>query len=85
MRQQLPAALKQHLREANIIDNELASVSAKLQERVSANIISYLQLVLLQFQRTKNVSSEQERKMQAYAGRTEFTTLLDERATGMHN
>ncbi len=45
MLQHLPAALKHHLREANITDDNVSSVSVKLQERV-ANIISYLQLVL---------------------------------------
>jgi hypothetical protein len=48
----MPAALRQQLRDTNIKDTDVSSVTTKLKGRLSANIISYLQLSVLKIRPT---------------------------------
>lgn len=48
----IPSDLKNHLKKANILDDDLEIVHKKMRERTSASVISYLQLVLLKLNRS---------------------------------
>lgn len=43
----IPSDLKNHLKKANILDDDLEIVHKKMRERTSASVMTYLQLVLL--------------------------------------
>jgi hypothetical protein len=48
----IPPDLKNHLKRANILDDDLEIVHKKMRERTSASVISYLQLMLLKLNRS---------------------------------
>jgi hypothetical protein len=52
MASNIPSDLKNHLKKANILDDDLEIVHKKMRERTSASVISYLQLVLLKLNRS---------------------------------
>jgi hypothetical protein len=73
---QMPANLRQHLRDANIQPADENSVAKRLKERLSANIISYLQLTVLKI----NHGPSQNQQMQLHEKqRSEYATHLSER------
>jgi hypothetical protein len=77
----IPANLRQHLREANIQPVDENYVAQKLQERLSANIISYLQLTALKL--SPNTSSSQHMQLHAQEQRSEYTNALSERVSNI--
>jgi hypothetical protein len=83
MTKQMPAALRQHLRDANIKDIDEISVATKLQERLSANIISYLQLTVLKIKH--NTSMHQHKQLETHQARTEYASSLSERLDNISN
>jgi len=73
----IPANLRQHLREANIQAVDENFIAQKLQQRLSANIISYLQLTALKL--SPNTSSNQHIQLNAQIQRSEYANGLAER------
>jgi hypothetical protein len=71
----IPANLRQHLREANIQPVDENYVAQKLQERLSANIISYLQLTALKLSPNKSSSEH----LHAQEQRSKYTNALSDR------
>jgi hypothetical protein len=79
----IPANLRQHLREANIQPVDEHFVAQKLKERLSANIISYLQLTVLKL--SPSTSSNQHMQLDAQMQRTEYANTLSERVSNTHD
>ena len=77
----IPTKLRQHLREANIQPVDENYVAQKLQERLSANIISYLQLTALKL--SPNTSSSQNLQLHAQEQRSEYTNALAEHVSNI--
>jgi len=46
------SSLKYNLRQANILDDDIGNIDEKLTHRLSANVISYLQLCVLKVSHT---------------------------------
>lgn len=84
MTQPIPAELKHHLRQANIVDVDLNIVKIKAQERCAANIISYLQLVILKLESKFSTSQRLLKKLKNHDERVTFTTQLNERIESLH-
>jgi hypothetical protein len=76
---QMPANLRQHLRDANIQPVDENFVAKRLKERLSANIISYLQLTVLKI--NHNQSQNQHIQLHAQKQRSEYARHLSERLT----
>jgi hypothetical protein len=76
-------ALRQHLRDANIKDMDENSVAKKLQERLSANIFSYLQLAALKIK--PNTSMHQHKQLETQKARTEYASSLSELVASIHD
>jgi hypothetical protein len=74
---QMPANLRQHLRDANIQPVDENSVAKRLQERLSANVISYLQLAVLKI--NHNQSQNQHTQFYKQKQRSEYASHLLER------
>lgn len=77
---QLPAALRTHLRSANIQDSDVASVTRKLQERLSCNILSYMQLCILKLR--PDLCANTSEVLRAHDARKTFTASLEDQMTG---
>jgi hypothetical protein len=77
---QLPAALRTHLRSANIQDSDVASVTRKLQERLSCNVLSYLQLCILKLR--PDLCANTSGVLRAHDARKKFTATLEDHITG---
>jgi hypothetical protein len=75
----IPANLRQHLREANIQAVHEDFVATKLQDRLSANIISYLQLAVLKL--SPNTSLNQHMQLNAQMQRSEYADALSQRVS----
>lgn len=78
---QLPAALRAHLRSANIKDNDVTMVSTKLQERLSSNIVSYLQLCILKLR--PGIDTDVHNMLRTHSARHEYTEKLEDRVQAM--
>lgn len=79
----IPASLRQHLRDANIKDTDVSSITTKLKERMSANIISYLQLSILKIRPT--TSTHNHRQLDTHEARTMYSSSLSERVDSLHD
>lgn len=71
---QLPAALRAHLRNANIRDTDMESINVKLQERLSSNILSYLQLCILKLR--PNFAVNVTSVWQSHDERNQYSAML---------
>jgi hypothetical protein len=74
---EMPANLRQHLRDANIQAVDENCVAKRLSERLSANIISYLQLAVLKI--NHNCSQNQHKQLHEQKQRSEYAIHLLER------
>ncbi len=74
---EMPANLRQHLRDANIQAVDENCVAKRLSERLSANIISYLQLAVLKI--NHNYSQNQHKQLHEQKQRSEYAIHLLER------
>jgi hypothetical protein len=72
----LGAALKQHLRQANVFDDEAGTVEEKLIQRLSANVQSYLQLCVLKV--SNNTSICQQKQLKAHQQKIEYAETISE-------
>ena len=79
---QLPAALRAHLRNANIRDNDIDSVRTKLQERLTSNVLSYLQLCIMKL--SPNLSVNASDGWQAHDRRNQYMAVLNESVSRAH-
>ena len=52
----IPAALRHHLKTVNVADDDVQTIQTKLRERTLANVISYLQIMLLKLNRSSTKS-----------------------------
>ena len=80
---QMAAALQQHLRDANIKDVDENSVAKKLQEHLSANVISYLQLTVLKIK--PSTSLNQHKQLHANKEKIDYANSLSERVASIHD
>ena len=72
----LGAALKQHLRQDNVYDEEAGTVEEKLRQRLSANVQSYLQLCVLKV--SNNTSICQQKQLKAHQQKIEYAETISE-------
>jgi hypothetical protein len=70
---QIPVNLRQHLREANIQPVDENHVLNRLQERLTSNVVSYLQVILLKL---RPPTQNQESMFQAQKKRVEYCNSL---------
>lgn len=73
----LPPALRHHIREANIFDTDSNAVEEKLQQRLSANILSYLQLGILKVNSQKTFAVNENLK--AHSDRHDYAETIPQR------
>lgn len=78
---QIPVNLRQHLREANIhtIDENL--VLNRLQERLTSNVVCYLQVILLKLRPS---TQHQDLMFQEQKKRVEYCNLLQKQLAVEH-
>lgn len=79
---QLPAALRAHLRSANIKDHDVGAITVKLQERLAGNILSYLQLSALKLR--PNTGRDACAALEKHDERNTFTLQLADRVSASH-
>jgi hypothetical protein len=79
----LPHHLLQSLRNANIIETEPCIIKAKLKERTSSQIVSYLQLALIKLRQTSVAASEFSSKIKAQQERSAFGAVLEQHVQEM--
>ena len=70
---QIPVNLRQHLREANIQSVDENQILNRLQERLTSNVVSYLQVILLKL---RPPTQNQETMFQAQKKRVEYCNSL---------
>jgi hypothetical protein len=73
----IPPALRHHIREANILDTDSNAVQEKLQQRLSANILSYLQLGILKVNSPKTFAVDENLK--AHSDRNDYAETIPDR------
>jgi hypothetical protein len=74
----IPSDLKNHLKKANILDDDLEIVHKKMRERTSASVMTYLQLVLLKLNRNSVKSQAVVNKIQNHDDILEHNKYLQE-------
>ena len=73
---QIPAFLKQHIRKANIVDDDVGHIEEKLIQRLSANVVSYLELCVLKV--LPNTSINQYDTLESHKKRNEYAETLND-------
>lgn len=75
----LPAHLKKHLRDANIVDSDCHEIDAKIQERTAGQLLSYLHLVLMKTQDEEIGVQQFAQQLEAHSNRASYTAFVQER------
>jgi len=70
------SSLKHNLRQANILDDDIGNIDEKLTQRLSANVISYLQLCVLKV--SPNASVHQQNQLAAHQKRNEYAEAVSD-------
>ena len=81
----LPSRLTQLLRDANVVDTEVSDIKKKLQERTTAQMLSYLQLVYINLHHESIIDRSFFEQMDAHGKRNEYLELLGTRACILKN
>jgi hypothetical protein len=79
----LPPRLSRMLLEANVRGSNTSEIEMKLNERTRSQIISYLQLSLLNLQQSTTADSEFMQQLHMHQERASYTTLLRDRVLNL--
>jgi hypothetical protein len=71
---QISALLKQHIRKANIVDDDVGHIEEKLTQRLSANVVSYLELCILKV--LPNTLFNQDDTLESHKKRNEYAETV---------
>ena len=75
----IPANLRQQLKDVNITALDETTIAKKLTERLSANVVSYLQLSVLKLAPT--TALQQHTQLLAHEKRIEYFNTLSQRVS----
>ena len=75
----IPTNLRQQLKEVNITDLDETIVANKLTERLSANVVSYLQLSVLKL--APCTALQQHTQLLAQDKRVDYSNILSQRVS----
>ena len=70
------SSLKHNLRQANILDDDIGNIDEKLTQRLSANVLSYLQLCVLKV--SPNTSVNQQNQLATHEKRNEYAEAVSD-------
>jgi hypothetical protein len=73
---QISSLLKQHIRQANIGDDDVGHIEEKLRQRLSANIVSYLELSILKV--LPNTSLNQHNTLESHKKRKKYAETVSD-------
>lgn len=77
------SSLKYNLRQANILDDDIGNIDEKLTHRLSANVISYLQLCVLKV--SPNASVHQQNQLDTHQKRNEYAEAVSDYVSSMNS
>jgi hypothetical protein len=81
----LPPRLSRLLLEANVRGSDTSEIEMKLNERTRSQIISYLQLSLLNLQQSSTANGEFMQQLHLHQERASYTTLLRTRVLDLRD
>ena len=81
----LPPRLSRLLIEANVRGSDTSEIEMKLNERTRSQIISYLQLSLLNLQQSSTANGEFMQQLHQHQERASYTALLRDRVLNLRD